>query len=91
MSILSGIISVKICILLKTFITIFCTYKKIIAFYFKFAYTERDLGGMDVNDFEKDVQSKNNDVVDSIKGFGFSFIFFFVIFFIGTIFTIFAN
>ncbi|WP_027963492.1 YqzM family protein [Halalkalibacillus halophilus] len=44
-----------------------------------------------MNDFEKDVQSKNNDVVDSIKGFGFSFIFFFVIFFIGTIFTIFAN
>ncbi|RPF55571.1 YqzM family protein [Aquisalibacillus elongatus] len=41
-----------------------------------------------MNEFEKDVQSKNNDVVDSIKGFSFSFIFFFVIFFIGTIFTV---
>ncbi|MBO8156019.1 MAG: YqzM family protein [Bacillaceae bacterium] len=39
-----------------------------------------------MNEFEKDVQSKNNDVVDSIKGFGFSFIFFLLIFFIGTIF-----
>ncbi|GEN46482.1 hypothetical protein J2R98_000885 [Alkalibacillus filiformis] len=44
-----------------------------------------------MNEFEQDVQSKNNDVVDSIKGFGFSFIFFFTIFAIGTIFTLFAN
>ncbi|WP_091772637.1 YqzM family protein [Piscibacillus halophilus] len=41
-----------------------------------------------MNEFEKDVQSKNNDVVDSIKGFSLSFIFFFVIFFIGTIFKV---
>ncbi|HLS07626.1 YqzM family protein [Lentibacillus sp.] len=38
-----------------------------------------------MNEFEKDVQSKNNDVVDSIKGFGFSFIFFVLIFAIGTV------
>ncbi|GAB4073386.1 hypothetical protein GCM10028778_09070 [Barrientosiimonas marina] len=37
-----------------------------------------------MNDFEKDVQSKNNDVVDSIKGFGFSFVFFVLIFAIGS-------
>ncbi|GGH68312.1 hypothetical protein GCM10010978_01160 [Compostibacillus humi] len=35
-----------------------------------------------MNEFEKDVQ-KTNDVVDSIKGFSFSFIFFVLIFFIG--------
>ncbi|WP_010531050.1 YqzM family protein [Lentibacillus jeotgali] len=38
-----------------------------------------------MNDFEKDVQSKNNDVVDSIKGFTFSFVFFVLIFAIGTV------
>ncbi|WP_084268734.1 YqzM family protein [Oceanobacillus damuensis] len=37
-----------------------------------------------MNEFEKDVQSKGNDVVDSIKGFAFSFIFFVLIFAIGT-------
>ena len=36
-----------------------------------------------MNEFEKDVQSKNNDVVDSIKGFAFSLVFFLVIFAIG--------
>ncbi|MFD2637498.1 YqzM family protein [Piscibacillus salipiscarius] len=41
-----------------------------------------------MNEFENDVQSKNNDVVDSIKGFSFSFIFFLVIFFIGTVFKV---
>jgi len=41
-----------------------------------------------VNEFEKDPQSKNNDVVDSIKGFGFSFLFFVLIFAIGTIISV---
>ncbi|MBR7553347.1 YqzM family protein [Allobacillus sp. GCM10007491] len=41
-----------------------------------------------MNEFEQEVQSKNNDVVDSIKGFGFSFLFFFIIFFIGTVFQV---
>ncbi|SFA69981.1 YqzM-like protein [Lentibacillus halodurans] len=46
-------------------------------------YTWDYIGGVKVNEFEKDVQSKNNDVVDSIKGFAFSFIFFVLIFAIG--------
>ncbi len=48
-------------------------------------YTNGDIGGVFVNEFEKEIQSKNNDVVDSIKGFAFSFIFFLVIFAIGVI------
>ena len=36
-----------------------------------------------MNEFEKDPQSKNSDVVDSIKGFAFSMIFFPVIFAVG--------
>jgi len=38
-----------------------------------------------VNEFEKDVQSKTNDVVDSGLGFVYSFVFFTVIFFIGVL------
>ncbi|WP_217586762.1 YqzM family protein [Lentibacillus saliphilus] len=41
-----------------------------------------------MNEFEQDVQSKNNDVVDSIKGFGFSFVFFVLIFTIGVIISV---
>ncbi|WP_102026967.1 YqzM family protein [Salirhabdus sp. Marseille-P4669] len=41
-----------------------------------------------MNEFEKNISSKNNDVVDSIKGFAFSTIFFLVIFFIGTVFEV---
>ena len=36
-----------------------------------------------MNEFEKNVQSKNNDVVDSIKGITFSLVFFLLIFAIG--------
>lgn len=36
-----------------------------------------------MNEFEKDPQSKNLDVSDSIKGFTFSFLFFVIIFAIG--------
>ncbi|AUJ26210.1 MULTISPECIES: YqzM family protein [Virgibacillus] len=36
-----------------------------------------------MNEFEKDIQSKTNDVVDNIKGFTFSFVFFLLIFAIG--------
>lgn len=43
------------------------------------------MGGIHMNKFEQDVQSKNSDVVDSIKGFSFSFIFFVVIFTIGAV------
>ncbi|MGJ9457026.1 YqzM family protein [Oceanobacillus sp. CF4.6] len=41
-----------------------------------------------MNEFEKDVQYKGNDVVDSIKGFAFSFIFFFLIFAIGAVISV---
>lgn len=41
-----------------------------------------------MNEFEKDVQYKGNDVVDSIKGFAFSTIFFMLIFAIGTIISV---
>jgi len=38
-----------------------------------------------MNEFEKDVQSKNNDLIDSGIGFIVSFVFFSLIFFIGVI------
>lgn len=38
-----------------------------------------------MNEFEQDVQSKGNDVIDSIKGFTFSFLFFIIIFAIGVV------
>ncbi|MFZ3576481.1 YqzM family protein [Virgibacillus sp. DJP39] len=44
-----------------------------------------------MNEFEKDVQSKNNDVVDSGLGFVFSFVFFTVIFFIGVLVNFFGQ
>ncbi|MCP8616924.1 YqzM family protein [Salirhabdus salicampi] len=43
-----------------------------------------------MNEFEKEVQSENHDVVDSVKGFFSAFIFFMLIFFIGTIFEMFT-
>lgn len=51
-------------------------------------YTNDDIGGVSVNEFEKDAQSKNNDVVDSIKGFGFSFLFWIVLFAIGVVISV---
>lgn len=44
-----------------------------------------------MNEFENDPQSKNNDVVDSIKGFGFSFVFFVLIFTIGVIMSVMSS
>lgn len=41
-----------------------------------------------MNEFEKDPQSKNMDVVDSIKGFSFSFLFFILIFLIGVVISV---
>ncbi|HLQ73348.1 MAG TPA: YqzM family protein [Bacillota bacterium] len=38
-----------------------------------------------MNEFEKNVQSKNNDVVDSVKAFTASFVFFIAIFTIGAV------
>ncbi len=56
-------------------------------FFMYLFYTWNCIGGVNVNEFEQNVQSKNNDVVDSIKGFGFSFVFFVLIFAIGVIFN----
>ncbi len=49
------------------------------------AYTKYDIGGVTVNEFEKSVQSKRNDAVDSGVGFVASFGFFAVIFIIATV------
>lgn len=38
-----------------------------------------------MNEFEKNVQSKRNDAIDSGVGFGVSFVFFAVIFIIATV------
>lgn len=57
-------------------------------FYKQLFYTNIDIGGVEMNEFEQNVQSKNNDVVDSIKGFAFSFIFFVLIFAIGVVISV---
>ncbi len=44
-----------------------------------------DIGGIDMNEFEQDPQSKVGDVPGAIGAFTFSFLFFFVIFTIGVI------
>lgn len=51
-------------------------------------YTNDDIGGVDVNEFEKDVQSKNNDVVDSLLGFTYSAVFFILIFAVGVVISV---
>ncbi len=61
---------------------------KTIAFLMTLNYTLFSVGGIAVNEFEKDVQSKNNDVVEAGRGFIYSFLFFMVIFFVGTIFKV---
>ncbi|WP_084361005.1 YqzM family protein [Neobacillus fumarioli] len=38
-----------------------------------------------MNEFEKNVQSKRNDAIDSGVGFGVSFVFFAIIFIIATV------
>jgi len=43
------------------------------------------MGGIQMNEFEKNVQSKRNDAVDSGVGFIASFGFFVTIFIIGTV------
>ena len=47
-------------------------------------YTIREIGGVVVNEFEKNVQSKRNDAVDSGVGFIVSFGFFATMFIIAT-------
>lgn len=56
-----------------------------IDFSYRFAYTKYEIGGVKMNEFEKDVQTKRNDVVDSGVGFIAAFGFFTLIFVIGTV------
>lgn len=44
-----------------------------------------EIGGVVVNEFEKNVQSKRNDAIDSGVGFVVSFVFFAAIFVLGTV------
>jgi hypothetical protein len=44
-----------------------------------------EIGGVVVNEFEKNVQYKGNDAIDSGIGFGVSFAFFAIIFIIATV------
>lgn len=58
----------------------------IVDFYVHLLYTTKcTIGGIDMNKFEEDVQHKGNDVIDSGKGFVFSFLFFVIIFTIGAV------
>jgi hypothetical protein len=57
----------------------------IVDFFNKIAYTNDEIGGVQVNQFEKEVQSKRNDAVDSGVGFVVSFGFFATLFIMATI------
>lgn len=57
----------------------------IVDFFFTFIYTRMEIGGVLVNEFEQNVQSKRNDAIDSAIGFVVSFVFFTAIFAIGVI------
>ena len=54
-------------------------------FFYVFVYTIVEMGGVVVNEFEQNVQSKRNDAIDSGVGFAVSFVFFAAIFVIGTV------
>lgn len=67
--------------------------KSLIALDFSSAiiYTIMELGGVAMNDFEHDVQSKRNDAIDSGIGFAVAFVAFTAIFLIATIIDIVAR
>ncbi len=55
-------------------------------FFRQIAYTiHENRRGIKVNHFEKDVQNKRNDAIDSGVGFGVSFGFFAIMFIIATV------
>ena len=67
-------------------------YKSIIAFYLILAYTvSKCLGGNYMNKFEKNVQSKNNDVIDAGLAFIVGFVALAVIYIIPQVFAIVAG
>jgi hypothetical protein len=49
------------------------------------SYTKKEIGGVTVNEFEKNVNYKGNDAVDSAVGFIVSFGFFTTLFIIATV------
>ena len=63
------------------------TYKKLIAMDFnhEIIYTIMESGGVAMNEFEHDVQSKRNDLIDSGIGFIVAFVAFSAIFVVATI------
>lgn len=60
-------------------------------FFFAFPYTKIDTGGIQMSEFEKSVQCKRNDAVDSGVGFIVSFGFFATLFIIATLVDVFGN
>lgn len=48
-------------------------------------YTKKEIGGVIVNEFEKNVQSKRNDAIDSGVAFVVSFGFFATLFTVATV------
>lgn len=54
-------------------------------FFVALVYTIVEIGGVVVNEFEQNPQSKRNDAIDSGVGFVVSFVFFTAIFVIGTV------
>lgn len=59
--------------------------------FLKIAYTIRELGGVAMNEFEHDVQSKRNDLIDSGIGFLVAFGFFSLIFIVATVIDVVAG
>jgi len=68
-------------------------FKKLIAmdFYSGIIYTIMESGGVAMNEFEHDVQSKRNDLIDSGIGFVVAFVAFSAIFVIATIIDVVAG
>ena len=68
-------------------------FKKLIAmdFYYGIIYTIMESGGVAMNEFEHDVQSKRNDLIDSGIGFIVAFVAFSAIFVIATIIDVVAG
>lgn len=57
----------------------------IISFFLLMLYNGKRTGGIAMNPFEKDVQCKRNDAMDSGVGFGVSFVFFALIYVIAVV------
>ena len=68
-------------------------FKKLIAmdFYHEIIYTIMESGGVAMNEFEHDVQSKRNDLIDSGIGFIVAFVAFSAIFVVATIIDVVAG